>query len=151
MPNIAERSVYPTFEELIATGEIPLEIAQHIGKTAKHAVSFGSTQHDNLSQEIKDYVWSVDDRSLAEVSQAKGYVYYHRGAGQITLSACFWESIEDAARAMHTPTHINEAIPLAKSGIAYKHYEFTNYSVEPDPVLGFKATPIAIPGHNLHS
>jgi len=152
MPTVTERFVYPTFEELIDLGEISPETAHIIGETATHAVSFGSTQHDNLSEELKAHVWRVDDDSLAEVSEAKGFVYYHRGAGQTAFSACFWRTLADAAHAMHTPTHINEAIPLARSGIVYKHWELTQYSVAPDPQRGFRATRIIIPGHEqLHS
>jgi hypothetical protein len=152
MPTVETvQSVYPTLEDLAESGEIPPHHAREIGKKASFAVSFGSTQHDDLSDELKDLVWRVDDASYEEASQGGGLVYYHRGVGKVAFSACFWESAADAARAMHGTVHQTEAVPLAQSGQVYSDWRITFHSISEDAVIGFQAKPVDMPGHQLHS
>ncbi len=155
MPN---RELAPSavvgLENLVERGTIPADIAQEIGRLAGFAVSFESTQLPGLSDRVRAHIHTIDDLSRKEAETRGGLIYYH--AGEVdpetldAFSACFWESREAAAKALHGPSvHSCEAIPLAKSGLVYARYAIKFHAISPDSTTGFAVKPYqTITGHS---
>ena len=136
-------------QDLVETGAISPERAREIGARATFAVLFISEQLDNLSDKVQEELKEVDEASHDEARESGGLVAYVQGMGKIAYSACFWETAEDVARAMHGRTHLTRAVPLATSGRVYKQYFVKFNTITPDEEHGFAATPTHIQGHDF--
>lgn len=125
-------------------------INSELVSAATFLVLFTSEQLNDLSNEDKELLRTLDSASHDEASQSNALIKYFAGEVDThgrAMSWCLWTDRREAANALHGPNH-KSAIRLAKEGRFYKTYMVRFYSVTHSIETGFVFTPIAT-GHNL--
>ncbi len=125
-------------------------INSELANAATFLVLFTSEQLEDLSDDDKELLKTLDTASHEEAKQSEALVKYFAGAvdgmGR-ALSWCLWTDRQAAADALHGPEH-KQAIQHAKSGKFYKNYTVKFYTVTADDEKGFVFTPMQT-GHKI--
>lgn len=127
-------------------------IDSELASAATFLVLFTSEQRDDLTDDDKKLLHTLDDASHKEAALSNALVKYFAGkvdAKGRALSWCLWTDRRAAAEALHGPSH-KTAIRLAKEGRFYRTFMVRFYTVSHNPENGFVFTPINI-GHNFDS
>lgn len=152
-PDIGVRPDYLDLPDPLVDGFDWLEFSTvhaELAAKATFLVLFVSEQRDDLSDEDKQLLHSLDAASHSEAQQSDALIKYFSGTvderGR-ALSWCLWSDRQMAAKALHGAAH-KQAIRLAREGKFYTTYAALFFAVAVDPATGLSFTPIAN-HHNL--